>query len=800
MLAAFLRAGDEMKRLLMTLTLMVVAVCGVAAAQGAEKASAHVTELATGWRFVQADVRGAELAGFDDSAWQSVSVPHDWSIAGPFDKENKSGGAGAFLPGGVSFYRLHIALPKTDAGKKIFVEFDGVMAHSKVWMNGKLLGERPNGYVSFGYEVTGAARFGADNVLVVRTDTSQQPASRWYEGAGIYRKVRLVVEEPVHVARWGAYVTTPEVSAASAKVHVQVKVENESATAAATLVTVRLVAPGGGKVVGHAESSVQTLAAGADGMFDVEAVVATPDRWDVGHPESYRAIVSVEHDGGVSDVDMVGFGIREFHFDAATGFWLNGKNFKLYGACLHGDVGAFGIAVPAEAYRARLKALQALGVNAVRTAHGPPSPEFLDLADSMGILVMDEMFDMWSLGKNTYDYHLDFDAWHVRDTKDTAMRDRNHPSIILWSSGNEIRDTPHVDLAKAELKSIVDAFHEMDPTRPVTQALFRPNVSHDYDDGLADMLDVVGQNYREKELLAAHAQKPSRKIVGTENSHDRDQWLALRDHPEFSGEFIWSGTDYLGEARIWPGISRSTGLLDRTDWPHGRGLERESWWSSKPVVHIVRRTRPTPKAPTDPGYELQQMGDAETVFADWTPESLAAHDENVEVYSNCPDVELWLNGTSLGSKARSADDAPRAWSVAFAPGVLRAVCGGAKKAEETLTTAGAAERIMLVPEASHVGDAFDDVVRVRAVVVDAKGVRVPRSRPELHFTVSGAGAIVAVDNGDLVSHESFQGRARAAFDGMAVAYVRATAKAGQMRVTASADGLKSGTALVNAAR
>ncbi|HZL27489.1 MAG TPA: glycoside hydrolase family 2 TIM barrel-domain containing protein [Acidobacteriaceae bacterium] len=756
----------------------------------------RITELASDWRFTRGDVGGADSAGFDDRAWQRVSVPHDWAIAGPFDRDNKSGGAGAFLPGGVSFYRRHVALAAGDAGKRIFVEFDGVMAHSKVWWNGRLLGERPNGYVSFGYEVTEGARFGADNVLVVRTDTSQQPASRWYEGAGIYRKVRLVEEEPVHVARWGTFVTTPEVSAASAKVRVQVAVMNQSEKDAAVRVEVRLVAPDG-EIAGTARSGVQTVNANGRGDFDVSAVVPRPDRWDVGHPALYRAEVRVVSDGKTSDVDGVNFGVREFHFDAATGFWLNGKNFKLYGACLHGDVGGLGIAVPEEAYREQLQALQALGVNAVRTAHGPPSPEFLEAADKLGVLVMDEMFDMWSIGKNPYDYHLDFDAWHVRDTKDTAMRDRNHPSIILWSAGNEIRDTPHAELAKGELASIVNAFHEGDPTRPVTQALFRPNASHDYDDGLADLLDVVGQNYREKEILAAHAQKPSRKIVGTENTHDRDQWLAMRDHPEYSGQFIWSGTDYLGEARHWPEISRSTGLLDRTDWPHARGLERESWWSSKPVVHIVRRTRPTPKAPTDPGYELQQMGGAETVFADWTPESLAPHDEHVEVYSNCSDVELWLNGTSLGTKARNADDAARTWTVAFAPGSLRAVCGGPVKAEEALQTAGEPERIVLAPESGRVGDTFDDLVRVQAFVEDAAGVRVPRTHPELHFAVTGAGVIVAVDNGDLVSHESFQGTQRAAFDGMAVAYVRATAKMGHFVVTASADGLKSGAATLN---
>jgi beta-galactosidase len=369
--------------------------------------------------------------------------------------------------------------------------------------------------------------------------------------------------------------------------------------------------------------------------------------------------------------------------------------------------------------------------------------------------------------------------------------------VILWSAGNEIRDTPKAELAKQELGSILDAFHEVDPSRPVTQALFRPNVSHDYDDGLADMLDVVGQNYRTNEILAAHAQKPTRKIVGTENAYDRDQWLALRDHVFFSGEFLWAGADYLGEARTWPGISRSNGLLDRTNAAHVRGLERESWWSSKPVVHIARRTKPTPKAPTDPGYELQQMGDEETVFHDWTPELLGPHDENVEVYSNCASVELLLNGKSLGVQAIHEDASARTWTVAFAKGSLKAVCADAAKTSETLTTAGAPAKIVLKAASDHVGSGFDDVVQVRATVVDANGVRVPRASQELRFAVRGPGEIVAVDNGDLVSHEPFQGRLRAAYDGTAVMYVRGSGKAGQIRVTASADGLKAGTIVLS---
>ena len=777
--------------------LLVALMAGMlaAGAHAAPLQARQVTELSSGWHFVQGEAVGAEAADFDDATWQRVSVPQDWAIAQAYDKDSKTGGAGAFLPGGVSWYRRRLELPKADSGKRIFVEFDGVMAHSKVWLNGHLLGERPNGYVSFGYDLTPYVNFGGDNVLAVRTDTSLQPASRWYQGAGIYRKVRLVVEDPVHVARWGTYVTTSSVSAAEAHIRIQVTLQNQSPQAAVTSVRVRLVAPDG-RTAAMGVSGVQQIS--TDAAFDVRLTIRKPDRWDVGHPAMYRAVVEVLRGTQVIDTDTANFGIREFHFDAATGFWLNGRNFKLYGACLHGDVGAFGIAVPAEAYRERFQALQALGVNAIRVAHSAPSPEFLEQADRLGLLVMDELFDMWSLAKNPYDYHLDFPQWHVQDARDMAMRDRNHPSVILWSAGNEIRDTPKAELAKEELASIIGAFHDVDPSRPVTQALFRPNVSHDYDDGLADKLDVVGQNYRTNEILAAHAQKPTRKIVGTENAHDRDQWLALRDHAFFSGEFLWAGADYLGEARTWPGISRSNGLLDRTNAPHVRGLERASWWSPKPVVHIARRTKPTPKTPTDPGYELQQMGDEETVLADWTPESLAPHDENVEVYSNCASVELLLNGQSLGSQTIHEDASARTWTVAFAPGKLRAVCSDAAKTSETLTTAGAPAKIVLTAASSHVGSGFDDVVQVRATVVDENGIRVPRAAQELMFAVSGAGKIVAVDNGDLISHEPFQSMERKAFDGTAVAYVRASAKAGTLRVTASADGLKSGSVGIRA--
>ncbi len=784
--------------------LMVVMACVGARGQR------RVEPFDGGWRFLQADAAGAEAPGFADAGWATVSVPHDWAIAGPFLATNASGGAGGFAPAGVGWYRRHFGLPAGDAGRRVYVEFDGVMANSDVWVNGVLLGHRPNGYVSFRYELTGKVKFGkgSENVIAVRADNSKQPSSRWYEGAGIYRRVRLVVLEQVHVAQWSNVVTTPEVSAEAAKVRVRTTVMNESGAAAKVRVKVVLLDPAGG-AAGSMASEEQTVGAGGRVEVDVAASVARPERWDLGHPALYRARLEVLRDGRASDEEVVTFGIREFHFDPDTGFWLNGKNIKIKGVALHGDVGGLGVAAPLGAWEHRLAAMRALGANAIRTAHAPPAPEFLDLCDRLGWLAMDEMFDQWTVAKNPYDYHLYFREWYLRDVRDTVMRDRNHPSVILWSAGNEIHDTPNAELAKGILGPMVAEFHKNDPTRPVTQALFRPNVSHDYDDGLADLLDVVGQNYRPAEILAAHAQKPSRKIVGTENTHGLDQWLPVRDHAEYSGEFIWAGVDYLGEARSWPFIGSGGGLDDRTDAMKPDALERESWWVSTPVVHMVRRVAAARAAVTDPGYEpgspqalalakgatrtaaaspavrAQEFG-RPTAFADWTPGSLAPHDERVEVYSNCTSVELSLNGASLGTKPRNADDSARKWTVLFTPGTLKAACQDGTA--ESLRTAGAAATVTLTVERSRLSSSFDDVGYVRAQVVDAQGTPVPDVAMMLHFMVSGPGVIVATDAGDNADHSSFQTGERAAVRGRAIAIVRGTGK-GEVKVTVSADGL-----------
>lgn len=755
----------------------------------------------SGWRFFKGDVPHAEDPDFDDPYWAIVDLPHDWSIRGPFDENNSTRGAGAFLPAGVGWYRKHFLLPGTYEGQRLFIQFDGVMANSDVWLNGVHLGKRPYGYVSFQYELTPHLHKGLKemNILAVRVDNSAQPASRWYAGAGIYRHVRLLITGPVHLDQWSTVLTTPRISTAEAAIHLKTRVVNQSESPHSLSVQVGVAGPDGNSVA-TLETKAQSLAAGAAADFQQDLVAPSPQLWDIGHPALYRAIVRVREEGVTVDEETVPFGIRKFHFDPATGFWLNGKNFKLKGVCLHQDGGAIGAAVPLGVWERRLALLKDFGVNAIRTAHNPAAPEFLDLCDRMGFLVMEEMFDTWEYAKNPADYHLYFDEWSKTDTADTVRRDRNHPSIILYSAGNEIRDTPKAELAKGILRSLIDVFHQYDPTRPVTQALFRPNASHDYDDGLADMLDVIGQNYREDEILAAHDAKPTRKIVGTENGHDLKIWVALRDHPAYAGQFLWTGLDYLGESRAWPRIGAGSGLFDRTGRARPVAYQRKSWWSDQPVVYIVRRTNASRATPSDPGFEPLQR--RQEVFADWTPADLSLHQENVEVYSNCETVELELNGQSLGSKARLEPgrdkDAPRVWSVPFAAGTLLAI--GRNKGREVerheLRTAGKAARILLTADRDRLNFRWDDVVYLRATVVDDRNVPVPGAVDVITFQGKGPAFFAAVDSGDNNWHDSFGGPACKAFDGQCIAILKAKAAEGELTVTASAPGLET-SATVN---
>jgi len=778
-----------------------------------------VESFDTKWRFLQSDAPQAEQPAFDDSAWLPIILPHDWSIAGPVEQKNPSGPAGGFFPTGIGWYRKTFTGPRLDPTRRTFIAFDGVMANSDVYLNGHLLGHRPYGYVSFNYDLTPYLHPGS-NTIAVRVDNSQQPASRWYPGAGINRHVRLITTNAVHIAPWGIFVTTPQVSADSATIHVRSTGINQSSAAAGISLAVTLIAPNGHSVKTFT-SPLATIASGATADLDTQTTIPTPDRWDLDHPALYSVRATLLSNGKPIDDETVPFGIREFHFDPDQGFFLNGRHHKIYGVALHTDAGALGTAVPLAAWERRLTELRKLGVNAIRTAHNPPAPEFLDLADRMGFLVMDEMFDAWTVAKNPYDYHLYFKEWSLRDIADTVRRDRNHPSIILWSAGNEIHDTPHPDIAIPILKSLVETFHQNDPTRPVTQALFRPNVSHDYDNGLADLLDVVGQNYREQEILAAHAQKPTRKIIGTENTHDRNQWVAMRDHPEYSGQFLWSGIDYLGEAGKWPGIGSGSGLLLSTALPRARTFERQSWWtapSTAPMVSMARRVQPARRGPIDPGYPSPTSNNQQApanpstaaldpttrftqpLLLDWSPQDQSPHTENIEVYTNAEEVELFLNDKSLGTQKLHADASPITFQVPFAPGTLKAVAriGGKVVAQNELRTAGKPAHLLLTTETPNLAPDWNDIAYATATLVDANGAVIADSATRIHFSIVGPGKIIAVDNGNMTDHDPFQATDRKLYDGHAIAILRATEPTGSISVTATGQDVPPATLTLKA--
>ena len=793
-----MRTSLYLIQLALTVSLAAVSLRG---ASPTDASSSRITQsFDTGWRFEKADAPGAEQPGFADTSWRAVTVPHDWSIEGPFDQKAPTRGSGAFLPSGVAWYRNAFTLPDSSKARRVFIEFDGVMQNSEVWINGHSLGTRPYGYVSFRYELTGHLNFGANasNVVAVKVDTSKQPASRWYSGAGIYRHVRLVITDPVHIGGWSTFVTTPKAASDSATVRVQTAVLNQGTAPADVAVRVALVGPDG-KQVASAVTASQSAVPGGTVPFAQEFAVASPKLWDITSPNLYSAVVTVLSAGTAVDDEKVTFGIRDAHFDSERGFVLNGRKVPMYGVCLHHDGSGFGAAVPLAVWEQRLSALRELGVNSIRTAHNPPDPGFLDLCDRMGFLVMDELFDCWTVAKNPFDYHLYFEEWSKIDVRDTVLRDRNHPSVVFYSAGNEIHDTRNEELAKKILTGLVAEFHQFDPSRPVTQALFRPNVSHDYTNGLADLLDVVGTNYRDPELLVAWKDKPTRKIVGTEQRHDRDTWLAMRDNPQHAGQFLWTGVDYLGEAFMWPNYSSGSGLLDRTGAMKPMAFERQSWWGPKPMVGIVRRVAPNVVSQFDPGYEpataMAARRRGPTIFRDWTPKNAEAHEENIEIYSNCESVELFLNDVSLGAKPINADASPRAWKVNFAPGTLRAVArnGGKEVATDELKTAGAPARVVLVADRRSVSPAWEDVVRVTATIVDAHGIRVPSADNLVSFTVEGPGAVVVVDSADSTDHEPFQASQRKAFQGACVAYVRASAESGNMTIRATAPNLAPGS-------
>ena len=746
-----------MRKVLYVLTILMPLMAG----------ARNVQSIDEGWQFLHGDLSIEELDG--SIGWRQVNVPHDWSIEGAFDRSNPTGQGGAYLPAGIGWYRRSI---KTDINpdERLFLEFDGVMACSSVYVNGKLAGYRPNGYVGFTYDITDLVTPGTDATVAVRVDNSVQPASRWYTGSGINRHVRLVRKNACHIPMQGVFA-----SYVDGKLNVQTSVSNTS-TGTRKIKLQYVLKDVEGKVVTRKTGHENQLEAGSTVELTETVDIKNPHLWDIKTPYLYTIEVSVTEGRNVLDFESISTGLRTIRFDSETGFWLNGKNLKMYGVCLHSDAGGLGTAVPASVWEYRLEQLRSLGVNAVRMAHNPADPALMDLCDRMGFLVMAESFDTWNSPKNHAEkgYNLYFDEWWERDTRAMVEAARNHPSVVIYSVGNEIRDNLNTAEGFDKYRRQQDFVHELDNTRPVTMALFRPNSSGVYRNGFAEMMDVVGQNYRVDELKAYHQAHPEKAIIGTENTPDVQSWLMLRDDPSLCGQFLWAGIDYLGEA-AWPQVMWSTALLDVTGAVKPTGLQRASWWSDKPMVAFARHADNNGAGP---------------LISDWTPADLDTYDQAVvEVYSNCREVELFLNGESQGRKPMLENARPALFNVNFAPGRIE-VAGyddGAESARCSASTAGEPDSIRVERLGGRAGTGFDDVEILSIRIIDNKGNICPNNDCKLKLSLSGA-ELVAVDNADVLAHDTGHKSAEfSTYQGRMVAYIRRTSDSGKVSVTVSDD-------------
>lgn len=746
------------------------------------------------WKFNLGDVSGAENPSFDDTAWTSLDVPHDWSISLPFNQNSAAGAGGGYLDGGVGWYRKTFSLPAESSDERLFVQFDGVYMDSTVWLNGTELCARPYGYSSFECDLTPAADFGGSNVLAVRVN-NQLPSSRWYSGSGIYRHVWLKTVNPVRVAYTGSRVTTPQISATSATVDITISVQNDTATDQPVTVSSSIHDAAGSEVAAIVAPAT-TVEAGQISEVLQTTTVSNPQLWSTDAPYMYSVVTTVSVNGATVDTYTTPLGIRSFAFDANTGFSLNGTPMKINGVCNHHDLGALGAAVNYRALEKRMQMLKEMGANAVRTSHNPPAPELLDIADRLGFLVMDEAFDCWYAGKTEYDYGRFFREWADTDIKDFVARDRNHPSVIIWSIGNEIAQAGDTTV----VQQLLSAIHEEDDTRPITQG-YAAWVSTSDIKGLEDL---VGINYDPSRYDSFHSDHPDWKLIASESSsalrsrgiynnnntqcssyddfaagwgHTAEvSWRNVNTRDFIAGEFIWTGFDYIGEPTPyeWPAKSSYFGIIDTANFPKDIFYFYQSRWNydGPTMAHIV---------PMD--------------WTSWTP----GQNVRVMVYSNADSVELFLNGSSLGSRNVDPSEAYVEWSVPFETGTLEArATKGATVVSDQVQTADAAAALTLQVDRDSIVADGRDLAFVTVNVVDGQGVLVPQANNSIDFAVYGPGEIAGVDNGNAISHESYKGTSRSAFSGKALAIVQATSTPGQITLSAASNGLAGDSIVITA--
>lgn len=758
----------------------------------------------TGWQFHKGDIASQE----ETTGWRAVTLPHDWSIEGPFDEQWAS--ATAFLPGGIGWYKKEFMPGSNWQGKHLFIYFDGVYKNSTVWLNGHLLGNRPNGFIAFEYELTPYLNLTGKNILAVKVDHTEFADSRWYTGSGIYRNVYLKVKEAVYITKWGVQFSTPAITTAHAAASTNVTVKNAAGKPAGVTVQCNLI-NSKGAVVATAGKQLK-INAGDSTVAALSFKVNNPVLWSVNNPYLYTLSVTVTANGKTVDKYAEKVGIRKLRFDADNGFLLNNQNIKLKGVCIHDDAGSLGVAVPEGVWRSRLQTLKELGCNSVRLSHNPHADYLYSLCDELGFLVIDEAFDEWETGKNKWikgwnvgkpgndGYHTYFKDWAAIDVRDMVLRSYNHPSVIAWSIGNEIDypNDPYTDKvldsgnnpqiygkgflaghpAASRLgeisKQLRDVVKQYDTTRPVTAALAGVVMSNKTT--YPDNLDWVGYNYQEYRYPGDHQLYPNRIIYGSENGMALKAWEAVDSNQYISAQYLWTGIDYMGEAGKWPSKGSGAGLIDMAGFTKPEYYFRQSLWSDKPMVFIGAA-----KAPGEENKNIWSHLRAEPTWNWNTGDSLW-----VNCYTNCDEAELFLNGASLGRK-KLADFKNRiiTWNVRYAPGKLEVegYKNGSRQARYSLQTAGVPASLKTTVEKDKSG-----LVQIAIHLLDANGIVVNKAENELAFTVQG-GVLMGLESGSTTSHEDNKSNTRKARNGRLKAYIMMNKVNSPSSVTITSQGL-----------
>ncbi|MCH2114716.1 MAG: DUF4982 domain-containing protein [Pirellulales bacterium] len=752
------------------------------------------------WYFLKGDLWNHRTVGHTAAKrWRLVQVPHDWSTEYPLAESNASGPGGGFAETGLGWYRKLFVLPEFCRGKRIEIEFGGISTNSQVWINDQYLGRRPNGYVSFKYDLTEHLTYGEGqpNLLAVRVNNSAQPNSRWYTGSGIYRHVWLTITDKCYLDPWETFITTPIATKDKAEIITKTIVFNE--TEAERNVQLRTtVLDKSGEEVASSTGAMQLVKIGQT-EFSQRMELASPHLWSVDDPYLYVVRNEIIEDGDVIDALDTNIGVRVLDFDVDTGFSLNGRPMKLKGVNLHHDAGCVGVAVPDRVAERRLEVIKSLGCNAVRLVK-PRSGALMDICDRIGLMVYDEGYlDEWEYPRDEggYHYHRHFKRWAQADMRDTVKRNRNHPSVILWSVGNELGDNVHKGKGKQNLEMLVSTVNQHDGTRPVTIS----------GGSYHELLDVADFHYGGF-LHFAQQPKRDKPIFGGETSHYGDPYFYANGHAHIIGQFLWAGADYLGETGVgsidhswWPSHATHVGLLDLCSFKKPRAYHRQALWSDEPVVYLVCETQNWAKRP-------MAFWGWPQVASHWNWES-ESEELNVRSYTNCDSVELFLNGVSLGEQRPSGDksdyslrqtsgpDMPRLiidkplWKVDFRAGVIRAVGknGGKVVATHQLATAGKPSKIRLTPDRSTIAADGSDVCHVVVEVLDDKGTLVPSAQNLVSYKISGNGKIIGIGNGNQQSLESTRSNFRKVYKGRSLVIVQSRRQAGQISLVATTAGL-----------